>query len=57
MTRWLDFEGQRFRVGEFGRLIDRAPSTVLHHLNKGRSPEWIADTGMYKDVFALPQAA
>jgi hypothetical protein len=53
MTRWLDFDGQRLSVGEFGRLIDRAPSTVLHHLNKGRTPKWIADKAGHKNLPAL----
>jgi len=56
MTRWLDFDGDRLSVGEFSRLIDRDPSTVLHHLKKGRTPEWIAAKAGF-DVPALSKAA
>jgi hypothetical protein len=56
MTRWMDFDGQRYSVGEFGRLISRDPSTVLHHLKKGRTPEWIAAKAGY-NVLTLPVAA
>jgi uncharacterized protein (DUF433 family) len=41
-THWIDFSGSRIPLKDFSRLLGVYPNAVIHHLEHGKSVEWIA---------------
>ena len=55
-NRFVTYGSNLYTVAEFSRMIDKDPRGVQRSLNRGKSPEQIADSSGFQDT-VLPLAA